>query len=226
MMQKYNVVVFDLDDTLYKEVYFLQSAFREIAEYYQEKFGIYGLWEKMMRHYKDGKDVFQEIIESYQRGMTKDFLLSIYRNHFPTIFLEQEIKQVLDVLWTDSKCHICIITDGRSITQRNKIKALGLYQYQREKRDFMVSEEHGHLKPDPYAFEMIESYYPCGDYFYIADNPKKDFYAPNQLGWKTICLLDNGKNIHKQDFNILDSFQPRYKIRNMNEALKIVGIKF
>jgi putative hydrolase of the HAD superfamily len=35
-------------------------------------------------------------------------------------------------------------------------------------------------------------------FVYIGDNPKKDFYWANRLGWTTIMLLDNGRNIHHQ----------------------------
>ena len=39
--------------------------------------------------------------------------------------------------------------------------------------------------------QIIEQKYNSNKYFYIADNPKKDFYAPNQLGWNTILLKQN-----------------------------------
>ena len=33
----------------------------------------------------------------------------------------------------------------------------------------------------------------------MGDNLKKDFLTPNRLGWQTVCLRDDGRNIHKQD---------------------------
>ena len=36
------------------------------------------------------------------------------------------------------------------------------------------------------------------DYGLRLDNPDKDFIAPNNLGWTSICLIDKGLNIHKQ----------------------------
>ena len=60
-------------------------------------------------------------------------------------------------------------------------------------------------------------------YYYIGDNTKKDFIAPNKLGWETICLRDNGLNIHQQNFNLDSSFLPKYMINNLAEIVKIVN---
>ena len=47
------VVVFDLDDTLYKEIDYLKSAFQEIADYFRDQYGIYVLWGEMLRYYRE-----------------------------------------------------------------------------------------------------------------------------------------------------------------------------
>ena len=62
-----------------------------------------------------------------------------------------------------------------------------------------------------------------GGFIYIGDNTKKDFIAPNKLGWETICLRDNGLNIHQQNFNLDSSFLPKYMINNLAEIVKIVN---
>ena len=54
------------------------------------------------------------------------------------------------------------------------------------------------------------------NFYYIGDNVVKDFIAPNQLGWTTICLLDNGQNIHKQ-IPVEDEMKPQYEIENFDE---------
>lgn len=59
------------------------------------------------------------------------------------------------------------------------------------------------------------------EYFYIADNVKKDFITPNKLGWTTVCLLDSGKNIHPQNFNISEEYLPKFRINKIIE-LKIL----
>ena len=48
MMPKHKVVVFDLDDTLYKEIDFLKSAYREISDFLCKAYGVKGLFEKML----------------------------------------------------------------------------------------------------------------------------------------------------------------------------------
>ena len=103
------------------------------------------------------------------------------------------------------------MTDGYSVTQRNKIKALDIENI----FDLIViSEEFGFEKPNPKNFEVFDKFNTIEKY-YIGDNTSKDFIAPNTLGWTTICLLDNGKNIHMQDFNKELIYLPKIKINNL-----------
>ncbi len=61
---------------------------------------------------------------------------------------------------------------------------------------------------------------PAAEYVYVGDNPKKDFIAPNSLGWLTIGLRDDGRNIHKQDLSNLDPEQlPSLWIESLEELL-------
>ena len=60
--------------------------------------------------------------------------------------------------------------------------------------------------------------YPDADFYYVGDNPKKDFIAPNVLGWETICLLDSGCNIRPQEFlSVSTAALPRCKIKSLIE---------
>lgn len=222
MMTRNKVITFDLDDTLYKEIDYLKSAFHEIADWFRDKYGIYGLWGEMLRYYGEKKDVFQEIIDFYKRPVDKQFLLDMYRSHQPNIQLDDDMRFVLDYLKNNERYEIAIITDGRSLTQRNKAKALGLYQYLGDEMDMLVSEENGYEKPDRYAYKIVEAFFPKYEYVYVGDNPEKDFFAPNRMGWNTICLLDDGRNIHKQNFNLINDYLPKKRIRNIKEIIGLI----
>ena len=146
----------------------------------------------------------------------------MYRTHRPDIHLEEDVVTTLDALKT-SGCTMALITDGRSVQQRNKIAALGLNRWIADE-DIVVSEEIGSEKPDEANYRRIMNRHPDADrFFYIGDNPKKDFIAPNRLGWTTICLLDNGENIHPQRFDDTPpQAQPQYKVGMWKDVLKIV----
>ena len=62
------------------------------------------------------------------------------------------------------------------------------------------------------------------DYYYIADNPAKDFIAPNALKWTSICLLDQGKNIHPQDFQVAPAQLPTYRIKKLKELIDLIEL--
>ena len=206
------VVCFDLDDTLYKEIDFVQSAYGEIAEKINHPEAV----RQMMDWYRVGKNVFAELISAYGSDLTVNDCIQIYRNHFPKILLDSGTKEFLEEL-KDYGALLGLITDGRSFSQRNKIKALGLEGiFDIE----VISGELGSEKPDHRNYKVVMDRFPTHrNFLYVGDNPQKDFLAPNQLGWKTFCLLDDGRNIHKQDFTLDVKYLPSYIIKSISDLL-------
>lgn len=205
--------VFDLDDTLFQEIDFLKSAYRHIANLLQPRI-CFDLYEEMYTRYRRGENVFLWIISQYGRFMRDvdiNWLLKEYREHLPEIQLKADADLFLQTL-RELSIPMGLITDGRSITQRNKLKALGieaLFQ------DIIISEEFGSEKPDARNFEYFENTYPGKRFFFIGDNPAKDFVVPLQLGWTTICIESRGQNIHAQDF---DSYpKPHFILSSLQE---------
>ena len=83
------VVVFDLDDTLYKEIDYLCSAYREIAVYLETAFSLPCVYDWMLEQYEQKKDVFGDLIRTFHLSLTKERLLSMYHNHIPDISLDR-----------------------------------------------------------------------------------------------------------------------------------------
>jgi putative hydrolase of the HAD superfamily len=215
MKNKY-VFVFDLDDTLYKEIDFLKSAYICIASKI-DKQNSSTLYQSMLEDYYAGENVFK-ILNQYYPQYTINKLLELYRGHHPNITLDSDTSSMLKYL--KSYGETGLITDGRSITQRNKIKALGLEDYFDK---ILISEEMGYSKPDFRLFQQFHEYN-ANTYFYIANDTSKDFLAPNQLGWKTICLIDsNNINIKKQEFNLKNEYLPIFKINKLSDLKEIIN---
>ena len=219
MTQKSRVVVFDLDDTLYKEQDYLHSAYRDIAAQIESRYGLEGVFDQMLRWWQEGENVFQHLIDAYGLDMTVDDLLTLYRSHVPAIRFDEETKHLLDYLHRIAV--IGLITDGRSLTQRHKIEALGLSAYMDEE-DILISEETGYEKPSEVPYRHFMARYPARTYCYIGDNPAKDFVAPDRLGWTSICLLDDGRNIHPQDFRHLTEGQTLCEVTHISEIENII----
>lgn len=194
------VVVFDLDDTLCPERDFVVSGFRAVSDL---------LGERMIELFDAGeKDVFGRALGS----TPKERLIEVYREHKPTLALAPGVRELLEQLRGGGH-PLGLISDGRSVTQRNKIEALGIQQLLDE---VVISEEFGSSKPDERNFRRFESKFPGRACAYVADNLAKDFVTPNRLGWTTVCLLDRGQNIHPQDFSaVAGEFLPRYRIQSL-----------
>ena len=181
MTQRYwsMVIVFDLDDTLYDEIEFVKSGFREIASYLGDE----SLFPFMMDlFYEEGSGrVLNKLIERYQIDISLQKLIEIYRFHRPKISLDRETLQLLEFA---SQFPTALVTDGHYLTQRNKFEVLGLDRY----IDYPIFTDFHHTnKPQEKPFKMIMNYFLDHNQFvYVSDNPKKDFIGPHKLGWSTI----------------------------------------
>jgi putative hydrolase of the HAD superfamily len=216
------IVIFDLDDTLYNEIDFLKSAFKKIAQVVaiNTKVKEVYIFKDMLGFFRSKQNSFELITKKYDTTLSVTELIKIYRTHEPKLDLSLTNIETLDYLKRNGVI-MGLITDGRSIQQRNKIRALGLDAYFSE---IIISEEFGSKKPDVKNFEYFKEIFGKGKYYYIGDNLVKDFIAPNNLNWTTICLLDNGFNIHPQDFNLPISYLPKYKVKKLNEILQLIDL--
>jgi len=140
------------------------------------------------------RDPIGAVLEQDASPVDKSELLRVYREHEPELQLADAIEKLLTRLVNEMR-PMGIITDGRSVTQRNKISALGLDKWIDE---IVISEEFGSEKPATENYRHFERVFPDRSYAYIGDNVLKDFVAPNRLGWSTIGLRDGGQNIHTQ----------------------------
>ena len=222
------VVCFDLDDTLYKEIDFLKSGYRKVAGLVAKQYGCDArtIYDQLLRWYYNGDNAFACMNEEYGFGNPINEYLDIYRYHHPTITLSEETKDTLFKL-KEEDVVLGIITDGREITQKQKVEALGLDQWIPMEM-VEINEDKKYFKPNHWSYDrmMLKCYekYPDNDFtfYYVGDNTEKDFIAPNELGWTSICLLDDGKNIHKQDYNVEKIKLPKKSISNITELIDII----
>ncbi len=192
------VIVFDLDDTLYNEIEYLKSAYIQISkELEPNKWK--RLYATLFSMYRNKLNAFEYITSNYD--ISVKYLIELYRNHYPDILPFPGVVESLKKIKTIGG-HVAVLTDGRSITQRNKISALGL----NELIDFIIiSEEIGTEKPNKKNFLAIEKKFNANNYYYIGDNIKKDFISPNSLKWNSVCILDAGLNIHSNAYNYINN---------------------
>jgi putative hydrolase of the HAD superfamily len=199
-------VVFDLDDTLYDEIEYCKSGFAVVAEFLANRpeprpssmgevealpaeriFAV--LWEQLTagNRTKTFNAALDELGIGYDDELIGE-LIEVYRNHKPKITLPQDSRDALCELST--KYTLALLTDGFLPGQQFKVQALGIEKYF---KSIVYTEQLGRecWKPSPAGFEKIMQALKveAENMAYVADNEKKDFIAPNKLGFSTIQLI-------------------------------------
>lgn len=207
-------IAFDLDDTLYPEIEFVRSAYREIARRYNHP-----ELSELMYHASTPREAFD--LATRVIGLPDaTALIEIYRNHLPDISLRPEVESTLLVL-KNRGITLALITDGRSTTQRNKIAALRLERFFDSDLIF-ISGETGGDKTTGLPFCLTEKAASSGPYLYVADNPAKDFFQARKRGWTTIMIMGKKDNIHSQDLSsAAEDFKPHRIIYSVEKLAQM-----
>lgn len=215
-------IVFDLDDTLYSEKEYLMSGFSYISHKIgkTKKTKEEKIKKLLTESYLSELNPFEELIKKFSLKYSVDYLKKLYREHSPQISLSNSSKRLLDQLLIENY-NLGLLTDGRSIQQRNKIKSLKLDKYF---KFIIISEEFGSLKPSKknYLFFSEIAFPKSNTLFYVGDNIKKDFITPNKLGWITICKKDDGNNIHDQNFSVEEKYLPKYVVDDLYDIYDLI----
>ncbi len=187
------LVVFDLDDTLYSEWQHALSGWRAVAEALRGALDApFDLVERMVHHYRSGDRtrVFNALLDDLGRDdadVLVPRMVEIYRMHEPDISLYPDADAALTRLRPNHK--LAILTDGPVEKQRTKIVRLGLA----DRVDAIVmTGQWGEAfwKPHERGFRQLEESTGCSGRAcaYVGNDRGKDFVAPNRLGWLTIMV--------------------------------------
>ena len=221
--------VSDLDDTLFYEIDYVRSGYRVIG-LELEAAGIMPQAEAVgilmsAATTAEGFDNLSARIWLNHPGSSFDarWMVETYRFHTPDIRLREGAREMLSAIKAQGG-RIGIITDGRSATQRAKIKALGLHEFV-DNDNIIISGEIGADKTTRIPFDTLMSRNPqCGGFTYLGDNPAKDFRWPNALGWNTIEILDQGGiHIHPQAIEVPSDYRARHTVASLSEVLPLMA---
>lgn len=224
-------VLFDLDNTLYPEIEFVESGFGTVAHYLSSRyhFSEDSLFTQMLDiMQRDGRGkVFDSLL--YNLGLYTEekvkLLVYLYRSHRPTIHLFEDVLPTLEHL-RNCSMRLGIVTDGVASVQRNKIAALGLENL----FDAIVcTDELGGecWKPStiPYkvALELLQVT-PL-EAIYVGNDPSKDFLGPNSIGMLTIQVKRQMQQNSMPDV-VPEAAGARLVIQGLEDILSLIGGKY
>ncbi|CAH1211265.1 Phosphoglycolate phosphatase [Paenibacillus auburnensis] len=225
-MHNIKAIIFDLDDTLYQEEDYVKSGFKYVSNLIELKtaLGADYVYDQLLLLFENDKSrVFNRFLELQEitDAELESLIIQEYRHHKPSISLLPENIEILQWL-KNQGFMIGIITDGRPEGQKNKIEALGLYDYCNH---VIVTDELGGIefrKPNKIGFINMLTHFKIkpDEAIYLGDNPTKDFVACNNLGMKTIMLV-NGKGLYSQEVEDPDYFA-NISIQSLEELKTIL----
>ena len=219
-------VVFDLDDTLFRERDYVRSGFSAVGQHLRGQLHSRVDFEGWMwRRFLAGRreKMFDALSRRFRLGLKQAAirrLVELYRRHRPRIRPCRGVEELLGSL-RRRRVKLGLLSDGYLPAQRLKLSAAGL---ERHFHAVVFTEEMGRSawKPSPAGFVRIRRRLgaPAAACAYVADNPAKDFLAPNQLGWLTVQWRRAGQ-LHA-DNPAPDGGKPRRVVRSGPELMRVL----
>ena len=218
-------LIFDLDDTLYYEKEYVLGAFKEVAYYLGNKYGIneeklYFRMKQILETLGRGK-IFNIICEENKLNEDIKALVDIYRKSRPKLELYEDSKEFL--IWArENGYKLGIITDGCSKVQWNKIEALNMKSVVDK---IIVTDDLGKefWKPHKKSYFDMMCYFNINknECIYIGDNPNKDFIGARELGIKTVRIIRE-KGDHIETF-LDEDYEGDINIKKLLEIKEILN---
>ena len=187
------LVVFDLDDTLYPERQYAFSGFDAVAEWLRGRIACPFDAAARMRELfasADRRHVFDILLAEAGCPSPLELIpqmVACYRNHCPTITLCADAEAALR-RWRD-RVKLALLSDGPIEMQSRKVQALKLSEVL---KPIVLTDAWGrqYWKPHPRGFQELERASEASGprCLYVADNPSKDFLAPRARGWQTVQI--------------------------------------
>jgi len=187
-LRNIDTLIFDLDNTLYDESYYILAAHKEIAEFLSEKGDVSGkeIFKILRSDFHEKTSMYSRLFNDLLEKMNLEItllsdLMKIYSNIKPNIELYPAVKTLLIEIKIQKK-KLGLLTNGTVDTQRNKVNILNLKKYF---DSIIIARSYGkdYEKPNPKIYTIIlqELNSKPKNSVYIGDNPYTDFIGAKKL---------------------------------------------
>ncbi len=224
MSERIRAIVFDMDETLLDRdatmLHFLRQQHNRFALTVDKE----SLCQSILGHQLGG---YGDKLEAYQKAcaevklpssMATELFTDFIQNYGDESVLIEGVESILEAL--HGNVLLGMVTNGRSRSQRGKIRGAGLDRY----FDVIkVSEEEKVGKPEPEIFHRCLAELHCSpsETLFVGDHPVNDVEGPHKIGMQTVWVRTKRyKEASLADFkvdHIKEIFEP--------EGIQLFGIE-
>lgn len=241
-MNKYKILIFDLDDTLIDNLENMKYAFKDMVENEQEEYSDanflkwYEIDKKFWRDWQDEIIELPQYLKKEEGKKSKEFLdwlraqkvLLYFDNKIPleraielnNIYMSSLTKNVIaiedayDTLkYLSEKYYIIVATNGPQIAAKKKVNEINCLEFVNE---VLSAEMFGYMKPRKEYFDAIQktlNNYNNEEYLIIGDSLKSD------VGFAMNCNFDSCW-FNRNNKKLPSKYQPTMMIKKLKELQK------
>jgi 2-haloalkanoic acid dehalogenase type II len=233
----YEVLLFDLEDTLFNHSHCYQTAVKNIVNGHEglkhlDKEVFFTSFQKnnnkLWVEFQSNELSFQEFSLKRLKMTFDQFFVNIsheeirridenyHENYLKYIVPDPEMNKILKRL--KDTYQMGIVTNGTSYNAYKKVSRLGLDEYFRDEH-IIISEEAGHSKPHPQIFNHVIDQFKIKPekMLFIGDNYYTDIGGAHSAGMDTLW-------VNHFDLEPPLDYLPTYSVKNLFDVRRIIKI--
>ncbi len=199
-----DAIIFDLDDTLVDEGYWIEKRWEKTIEFVEKSMGIGGFAESFWRIYSErGRKYTKHVNKALERcGQDEQQVEEIVTFFLGQTTFEEPFSGVFEFLdEAEKKFKLGIITNGREEVQIDRISRLGIADYF---SSIVCAYEFPKPNPYPYSKGLMELDVAPSRSAYVSHD-QDDFDGAKLSGMKTVHLnMFSNNEMENVDLEISD----------------------
>lgn len=180
LIERFDVIIFDLDETIYPLSLFDQIVFKEIILMLKKKIKLnYNKsYNYLITNKRTKKKLFDCFIKKFKLKINKKILVNFYQNFKPKNKKNITKYTILDILKKYKNKKLFLVTEGHLQRQKNKIAFLGIKKFFK-KIIILDGRYNRNLKPSTLGLGKIKKFLNTENTLYIGDSIKDKKLAEN-----------------------------------------------
>ncbi len=161
-LEKYKIIIFDLDDTIYNEKNFIYPSLKNVSKFLTTKIDIHEneIQKQLLILKNKNQKIFDKFLSNFLvkkinlKSLVKRTINKYQSYNCNNLKNVNSLKNILKFFYKKKK--LFLVTNGNRLRQKNKIKKLGINKF--FKKIYILDNDYDYIKPSTKSVNSLKKF--------------------------------------------------------------------
>ncbi len=161
-LEKYKIIIFDLDDTIYNEKNFIYPSLKNVSKFLTTKIDIHEneIQKQLLILKNKNQKIFDKFLSNFLvkkinlKSLVKRTINKYQSYNCNNLKNVSSLKNILKFFYKKKK--LFLVTNGNRLRQKNKIKKLGINKF--FKKIYILDNDYDYIKPSTKSVNSLKKF--------------------------------------------------------------------